>query len=312
MATKRDFLTLADWSHEELAALLDDAARLKAELKAGRPHPLLAGKSLGMIFEKASTRTRVSFETGMFQLGGHALNLSGRDMQLGRGETLEDTAHVLSRYLDGILIRTFGHDKLERLAAAASIPVINGLTDTYHPCQVLTDLFTLRERFGDLTGMGVAFVGDGNNMAHSWLLGAALFGMDFRLATPPGYRPDGAVVARAEEIAQTHGATLSIGDDPAAAVDGVVAVHTDTWVSMGDEASEAERLAAFQPYRVDAALMAHAADDAVFMHCLPAHRGDEVTAELFDGPRSIVFDQAENRLHVQKAILVRLLAQPHE
>ncbi|NCO56761.1 MAG: ornithine carbamoyltransferase [Nitrospirae bacterium CG18_big_fil_WC_8_21_14_2_50_70_55] len=307
---KRDFLTLADWSPEELTALLDDAVRLKAELRAGQPHRRLAGKSLGMIFEKASTRTRVSFETGMFQLGGHALHLSGRDMQLGRGETLEDTAHVLSRYLDGILIRTFGHTLLERLAAAATIPVINGLTDTYHPCQVITDLFTLRERFGNLSGMRVAFIGDGNNMAHSWLLGAALFGMDFRLATPPDYRPNPLVVARAQQLAAEHGATLSIGDDPVAAVDGVVAVHTDTWVSMGDEASEVERLAAFQPYRVDAALMAHAADGAVFMHCLPAHRGDEVTAELFDSPQSIVFDQAENRLHVQKAILVRLLGQP--
>jgi len=307
---KRDFLTLADWSPEELTALLDDAVRLKAELRAGQPHRRLAGKSLGMIFEKASTRTRVSFETGMFQLGGHALHLSGRDMQLGRGETLEDTAHVLSRYLDGILIRTFGHTLLERLAAAATIPVINGLTDTYHPCQVITDLFTLRERFGNLSGMRVAFIGDGNNMAHSWLLGAALFGMDFRLATPPDYRPNPLVVARAQQLAAEHGATLSIGDDPVAAVDGVVAVHTDTWVSRGDEASEVERLAAFQPYRVDAALMAHAADGAVFMHCLPAHRGDEVTAELFDSPQSIVFDQAENRLHVQKAILVRLLGQP--
>ncbi|HBB41571.1 MAG TPA: ornithine carbamoyltransferase, partial [Proteobacteria bacterium] len=242
---KRDFLTLADWSPEELTALLDDAVRLKAELRAGQPHRRLAGKSLGMIFEKASTRTRVSFETGMFQLGGHALHLSGRDMQLGRGETLEDTAHVLSRYLDGILIRTFGHTLLERLAAAATIPVINGLTDTYHPCQVITDLFTLRERFGNLSGMRVAFIGDGNNMAHSWLLGAALFGMDFRLATPPDYRPNPLVVARAQQLAAEHGATLSIGDDPVAAVDGVVAVHTDTWVSMGDEASEVERLAAF-------------------------------------------------------------------
>ena len=310
MTSKRDFLTLADWSPEELTALLDDAARLKQERREGRPHPLLAGKSLGMIFEKASTRTRVSFETGMFQLGGQALHLSGRDMQLGRGETLEDTAQVLSRYLDGILIRTYGHDKLERLARAASIPVINGLTDTYHPCQVLTDLFTLRERFGGLADMPVAFVGDGNNMAHSWLIGAALFGMDFRLATPPDYRPDEAVVTRAETIAREHGATLSIVDDPAVAVAGVVAVHTDTWVSMGDEASEAERLAAFQPYRVDEALMARAAGEAVFMHCLPAHRGDEVSPEVFDGPRSIVFDQAENRLHVQKAILVRLLAPP--
>ncbi|RMF87075.1 MAG: ornithine carbamoyltransferase [Nitrospirae bacterium] len=308
MAGKRDFLSLADWSPEELGGMLELAAELKAELAAGRPQPRLAGRSLGMIFEKASTRTRVSFEVGMFQLGGQALHLSHRDLQLGRGETLEDTARVLSRYLDAILIRTYAQETVERLAASASIPVINGLTDLLHPCQVLTDLFTLRERFGRLAGLPVAFVGDGNNMAHSWLLGAALFGIDFRLATPEAYAPDPGVVARAREIAAATGARIAVGNDPRAAVAGAAAVHTDTWVSMGDEGSEAERRAAFAPYRVDAALMEAAAPEAVFMHCLPAHRGEEVAAEVMDGPRSIVFDQAENRLHVQKAILVRLLA----
>jgi ornithine carbamoyltransferase len=304
---KRDFLTLADWRRDELTALLDAAARLKGEVAAGTPHPLLAGKTLGMIFEKASTRTRVSFEVGMYQLGGHALHLSGRDLQLGRGETLEDTAAVLSRYIDGIVIRTFGHDKLEALARAATVPVINGLTDEFHPCQVLTDLFTLRERFTTLRGLPVAYVGDGNNMCHSWLIGAAVFGVDFRVATPVGYTPNPKVVEHAEALAATSGARITVGDDPVAAVSGALAVHTDTWVSMGNEGSESQRYAAFQGFRVDQALLANADSKAVFMHCLPAHRGDEVTASVLDGPQSIVFEQAENRLHVQKAILVRLL-----
>jgi len=306
---KRDFLTLADWPREALIALLDEAARLRAEQVAGTPHPLLAGKTLGMIFEKASTRTRVSFEVGMYQLGGHALHLSAHDLQLGRGETLEDTAAVLSRYLDAIVIRTFGHDKLETLARAATVPVINGLTDEYHPCQVLTDLFTLRERFENLRGLPVAYVGDGNNMCHSWLIGAALFGLDFRVATPAAYAPDPKIIAHAQALAATSGARITLGNDAVSAVAGAVAVHTDTWVSMGDEGSEAQRYAAFQPFRVDQALMAQADPKAVFMHCLPAHRGDEVTASVLDGPQSIVFEQAENRLHVQKAILVRLLGQ---
>jgi ornithine carbamoyltransferase len=307
---KRDFLTLADWPRDELHALLDMAARLKGQLAAGTPHTHLAGKTLGMIFEKASTRTRVSFEVGMYQLGGHALHLSGRDLQLGRGETLEDTAAVLSRYIDGIVIRTFGHDKLEALARAATVPVINGLTDEFHPCQVLTDLFTLRERFNTLRGLPVAYVGDGNNMCHSWLIGAAAFGVDLRIATPAGYAPNPRVVEHAEALAATSGARITVGDDPVTAVSGAVAVHTDTWVSMGDEGSESQRYAAFQAYRVDQALMAKADPKAVFMHCLPAHRGDEVTASVLDGPQSIVFEQAENRLHVQKAILVRLLGRP--
>jgi len=309
---KRDFLTLADWPREALITLLDDAARLKAEQVAGTPHRLLEGRALGMIFEKASTRTRVSFEVGMYQLGGHALHLSGRDLQLGRGETLEDTAAVLSRYLDAIVIRTFGHDKLEALARAATVPVINGLTDEFHPCQVLTDLFTLRERFGDLRKLPVAYVGDGNNMCHSWLIGAALFGVDFRVATPAGFAPDPKIVDHAQALASTSGARITLGNDAVAAVSGAVAVHTDTWVSMGDEGSEAQRYAAFQEFRVDQALMAKAEPKAVFMHCLPAHRGDEVTASVLDGPQSIVFEQAENRLHVQKAVLVRPLAEPHQ
>jgi ornithine carbamoyltransferase len=304
---KRDFLTLSDWPRDELSALLDMAGRLKGQLATGTPHTHLAGKTLGMIFEKASTRTRVSFEVGMYQLGGHALHLSGRDLQLGRGETLEDTAAVLSRYIDGIVIRTFGHDKLEALARAATVPVINGLTDEFHPCQVLTDLFTLKERFKTLRGLPVAYVGDGNNMCHSWLIGAAAFGVDFRVATPAGYAPNPRIVEHAEALAATSGARITVGDDPVAAVSGALAVHTDTWVSMGDEGSESQRYAAFQAFRVDQALMANADSKAVFMHCLPAHRGDEVTASVLDGPQSIIFEQAENRLHVQKAILVRLL-----
>ncbi|MFW6079885.1 MAG: ornithine carbamoyltransferase, partial [Gemmatimonadota bacterium] len=265
----------------------------------------LAGKTLGMIFQKASTRTRVSFEVGAFQLGGHALFLSARDLQVGRGEPIRDTARVLARYVDGVMIRTFDHGDVQELAHYADVPVINGLTDLLHPCQVLADAFTIQENFGpDLTGRKVAWLGDGNNMANSWLNAAARFGFELRLACPEGYEPDRETFDRARGAA-----TVVLTRDPAEAVDGAEVVTTDVWASMGQEEETEERRRTLRGYRVDEALMARAADTAIFLHCLPAHRGDEVVDEVIEGPRSRVFDEAENRLHVQKALLVRLMGE---
>lgn len=303
----RHFLTLADFSKEELTSLLTFAKDLKQWQKQGKPYRPLVGKTLGMIFAKSSTRTRVSFEVGMFQLGGHALFLGKNDIQLGRGETIPDTARVLSRYVDGIMIRTYAHTDVVELARYASVPVINGLTDAFHPCQVLADLLTLKEHFGQLKGLKLAYVGDGNNMAHSLLLGAAKMGIHVAVATPSGYEPDGDIVRDSEQAARENGSRVTVTHDPHEAVKGADAVYTDVWASMGQEAEASERRRAFQGYQVNGELMAEAKDGAIFLHCLPAHRGEEVTADVIDGPQSVVVNQAENRLHVQKAILASLL-----
>ncbi|ADU50659.1 ornithine carbamoyltransferase [Thermaerobacter marianensis DSM 12885] len=303
----RDFLTLSDFTPDELAGLLDLAAALKQEGPVAPGAEPLYGKTLAMIFEKPSTRTRVSFEVGMQQLGGRVLNLSPRELQLSRGETLADTARVLSRYVDALMVRAYSHATVEELAEAASIPVINGLTDLYHPCQIMADLLTIREYKGRLRGVTVAYVGDSNNVAHTWLLGAALMGLHLRLACPPGYEPRPEVLALAKTLARDTGATVQVLHDPVAAVRGAEVVYTDVWTSMGQEGEEEERRQIFAPYQVNADLVAHAAPDFIFMHCMPAHRGEEVTGDVLDGPHSVVLDQAENRLHVQKAILLALL-----
>lgn len=300
----RHFLTLRDLEPAELRALLARADRLKRGVEGG---PLLAGRTLAMIFRKNSTRTRVSFEVGMAQLGGHGVFLSDAHSQMGRGESTRDTARVLSGYVDGIMIRTYEQAEVEELVRHATVPVINGLTDQVHPCQLLADLQTIVEEFGDrFADTPVAWIGDGNNMAHSWLNAAALLGFELRISCPEGYDPDPAVVeaaARSTRIVLTR--------DPAEAVAGARVVTTDVWASMGQEEETAARAVAFADYRVDAALMARAADDAIFLHCLPAHRGEEVTAEVIDGPRSRVFQEAENRLHAQKALLLFLLDSSH-
>ena len=296
---KRDFLAIPDWSAAELAELLDLAAMMKEGRYRERP---LDGRTLGMIFTKSSTRTRVSFEVGAYQLGGHALFLSARDIQLGRGEPVADTARVLSRYLDAIMIRTFAHSEVEELAANATVPVINGLTDLLHPCQILADLLTIREHIGGWEGKTVAWIGDGNNMANSWMNAAGTLGFELRLACPEGYEPD-------RDIFERNGAltSLTVTEDPEEAVAGAHVVTTDVWASMGQEDEAAVRRAAFSGYLVDEELMARADPEAIFLHCLPAHRGEEVTSGVIDGPQSRVWDEAENRLHAQKALMALLL-----
>ena len=297
---KRDFLSIPEFSLEELVSLLARAARFKNGEEHSR---VLDGKTLAMIFRKSSTRTRVSFEVGMYQLGGHALFLSDRDLQIGRGESLEDTARVLSGLVDGIMIRTYGHDEVVQLASSATVPVINGLSDLLHPCQVLADLQTMQEEFGDdLEGRRVAWIGDGNNMANSWINAACSMGLDLRLACPEAYEPDAAVLESARGVADVR-----LMRDPLEAVAGAHVVATDVWASMGQEGQAAERTSAFAGFVVDDDLMTRASSDAIFLHCLPAHRGEEVTSEVIDGPRSRVFVEAENRLHVQKALLVELM-----
>jgi ornithine carbamoyltransferase len=296
---KRDYLKITDLDPAEIARLYELAAKMKAGKYTDRP---LAGKALGMLFAKSSTRTRVSFEVGAFQLGGHALFLSARDIQLGRGEPIADTARVLSRYVDGLMIRTFAQSDVEELAQCATVPVINGLTDLLHPCQVLSDVFTVREALGGWDGKIVAWIGDGNNMANSWLHAAGLLGFELRIACPEGYEPDHEIFEWAK--ARTK---VEIFEDPDDAVAGAHVVNTDVWASMGQEAEAGRRLLAFKGYVVDADLMKLADRRAIFLHCLPAHRGEEVTADVIDGPQSRVFDQAENRLHVQKALLVELM-----
>ena len=304
MTSKRDFLAVPDFDVAELEALLELADAMKRGAWTGRP---LAGRTLAMVFEKSSTRTRVSFEVGAYQLGGHALFLSARDVQMGRGEPIRDTARVLSRYVDMIMIRTFAHATAEELARFATVPVINGLTDLLHPCQVLADLMTVRESLGPgLRDRRIAWIGDGNNMANSWLNAAASFGFELRLACPERYRPDPAILERARGLTR-----IRVTADPAEAADGADVVTTDVWASMGHEDEAAERARAFAGYRVDAALMSRAAGHAIFLHCLPAHRGEEVTEEVIEGHWSRVFDEAENRLHVQKAIMATLLLHTH-
>jgi ornithine carbamoyltransferase len=304
----RDFIDLADFTADELHDLLGLATELKRKQKRGEAYRPLVGKTLGMIFEKASTRTRVSFEVGMFQLGGHALFLSNHDSQIGRGEPVKDTAGVLSRYVDGIVIRTFSHEGVVELAEHASVPVINALTDLHHPCQVLADVQTIWEHKGRLKGIQVAFVGDGNNMANSWIVAAPKFGIHIRVATPEGYECDPAVVALAQQLARQHGTKLELTNDPVRAVQGADVVYTDVWASMGQEAEQQERIRRFAGFQVNEALTAHAKEDYLFMHCLPAHRGEEVSEAVIDGRHSVIYDQAENRLHTQKAILVATLA----
>ncbi len=299
----RHFLSIADWTRDELLAVLALARDLKARQARGEAHRLLAGKTLAMLFEKSSTRTRVSFEVGMFQLGGHALFLSPRDTQIGRGEPIRDTARVLSRYVDGVMVRTYSQATLAELARWSTVPVINGLTDLLHPCQVMADLLTVLEGRGSLAGLRVAWVGDGNNMAHSWINAAQVLGFPLRLACPEGYRPADEVLGPA----LAAGADIAVVADPREACRGAHAVNTDVWASMGQEGEQQERAEAFRGYCVDGAVMAEADPQALFLHCLPAHRGEEVTEEVLEGPRSAVWDQAENRLHVQKAILVTLM-----
>ncbi len=302
MPPTRHFLAIPDFSRPELLALFDLAARMKSGQYREKP---LAGKTLGMIFAKSSTRTRVSFEVGAYQLGGHALFLSSRDIQLGRGEPIRDTARVLSRYLDGLMIRTFDHADAEELAKYGSIPVINGLTDLLHPCQVLADLLTVRESLGGWDGKVVAWIGDGNNMANSWINAAGSLGFELRLACPEGYRPDAAILERNRAKAK-----ILLTADPREAARGAHVVTTDVWASMGQEEEQEIRAKAFQGYIVDGALMRLADPSAIFLHCLPAHRGEEVSEDVFEGPQSRVWDEAENRLHVQKALMATLMGDP--
>ncbi|HYR46814.1 MAG TPA: ornithine carbamoyltransferase [Thermoanaerobaculia bacterium] len=302
---KRDYINENDWKPGEIAAVLDLAERVKRE--PGTFADALAGRTLAMIFEKSSTRTRVSFEAGMFQMGGLAMFLSARDLQLGRGETVADTARVLSRYADAILARTFAHETVEELARHASVPVINGLSDLLHPCQALADYLTLRERFGTARGLPLCYIGDGNNVAHSLLVTGAKLAARVAVVTPPGYEPREEVVAWARAAAEVSGGSILTTHSLEEGLAGARAVYTDVWASMGQEAEAGERRRKFEPYRVTPAVFALAEKDAVFLHCLPAHRGEEVEAAVIDGPASAVFDQAENRLHAQKALLLTLL-----
>ena len=299
----RSFVRVADWSREQLLDVLDLADELKRLRQQGEEQPLLPGRTLGMIFQKPSTRTRVSFEVGMYQLGGLALHLSAADLQLGRGETIKDTAHVLSRYVDAIMIRTFAQADVEELAEHASIPVINGLTDSAHPCQALADVMTIRERFGRLEGLRIAYLGDGNNVCASLMVACAKLGLEFSAATPPGYRPPEDVV----RIAREAGGTVELTEDPNKAAAGADVLYTDVWTSMGQDEERDRRLRDLRGYGIDAALLAQADGDAIVLHCLPAHYGEEITEDVLYGPHSAVWDQAENRLHAQKALLALVI-----
>jgi len=297
---KKDFLSVYDLTRRDIDRIFGHAAKLKAMLKDGIIYQPLAGKTLGMIFDKSSTRTRLSFEAGMYQLGGLAIYLNSRDTQLGRGETIADTARIVSRYLDAVMIRTFSQESVEEFAQHATIPVINGLTDLMHPCQIVSDLFTIVEKKGTYEGLKVAYVGDGNNVANSWIDAAARLPFRLALACPKGYEPDARILERGRKKAPKG---ISLHRNPVQAVRNADVVYTDVWASMGQEAEQEARAKIFEGYQVNRRLLQHARHDAVVMHCLPAHRGEEITAEVLDGPRSVVWDQAENRLHVQKAIL---------
>ncbi|MBE7010962.1 MAG: ornithine carbamoyltransferase [Ruminococcaceae bacterium] len=303
----KHLLSLHDWSADEMKECLSLAAKLKKQQQEGIPHHILQGKTLGMIFTKSSTRTRVSFEVGMYQLGGQALFLSANDIQLGRGESIYDTAKVLSRFLDGIMIRTFKQEDVEDLAKYGSIPIINGLTDLLHPCQILADLLTIQEHQGELKGKKLAYVGDGNNVAHSLLYGCAKMGMEVAVATPENYTCDEKVVKEAKEDAAANGGKVLITTDAKEAAKNANVIYTDTWISMGQEDQKAEKVKSFAPYQVNDELFGLAHKDAIFLHCLPAYRGMEVTESVIDGPRSAVFDEAENRLHAQKAVMAMLM-----
>jgi ornithine carbamoyltransferase len=303
----KDLISIHDLSREEVDQILDTTHILKMKQKLGEIYHPLKGKSMGMIFQKSSTRTRVSFEVGMWQLGGYALFLSANDLQLNRGETIADTARNLSRYLDGIMIRTYAHQDVVDLAEYSSVPVINGLTDLLHPCQVLADLFSIREKKQNLEGLKLAYIGDGNNMAHSLMFGGAKTGMHVVICSPSGFEPDPEVTRLSRLDASKTGATITIQDDPVAAVNTADIIYTDVWTSMGQEEEYQKRLESFQRYQLNSALLEKAKEDVLVMHCLPAHRGEEITDDVIDGPRSIVFDQAENRLHVQKAIMALVM-----
>ncbi len=303
----KDLLSITDFSKNEILSLFDFSLKLKKETKQGKTHTFLKGKTLAMIFEKSSTRTRVSFETGVFQLGGHALFLSKDDIQIGRGETIADTARVLSRYVDGIMLRTFSHDKAVQLARNATIPVINGLSDTYHPCQALADFLTILEFNGTLKKVKLAYVGDGNNVAHSLMLGAALLGIDFAIACPKAYSPDKKIIEYAFQLSSISGSKMVITTDVNMAVENANFLYTDVWTSMGREKEAARRRKAFAKYRITGNLVNKCAENCKIMHCLPAHRGEEIDEDVMESERSIIFDQAENRLHVQKAIMCALM-----
>lgn len=301
----RHFLTLKDYTKEEILEILELGLEIKKEIKSKVFTPRLANQTLAMIFEKSSTRTRVSFEVGMYQLGGHALFLSNRDIHLGRGEPVKDTARVISSMCDMVMIRTYEQSMLEEFARHSKVPVINGLSDSYHPVQLLADYMTMME-YGKDTNPIVAYVGDGNNMTHSWLMLASKLGFELRVATPKGYECDPSIIADAMKFAEQSGAKITITNDPQVAVAGASVVTTDTWISMGQEEEKAQRLRAFQGYIVDEALMALAAQDAIFLHCLPAYRGIEVSEAVLDGEQSVIFEEAENRLHAQKGLMVWL------
>jgi len=298
----KDFLSINNFSPEEINYLLKLARKLKGLQKKGEPHQILKGKSLAMIFHKHSTRTRVSFEVGMYQLGGQALFL-GQDLQLGRGESIGDTARVLSRYVHGIMIRTYSHQQVEQLAREADVPVINGLTDLLHPCQVLADLLTIKEKKGDLAGVKVGYIGDGNNMAHSLINGCSKMGMEISIATPKGYEPEAFIV----DGARNNSGKVVITHDVQEAAREADVLYTDVWASMGQEEEQREREKAFKGYQINREILALANKDAIVMHCLPAHRGEEITTEVLDGPQSVIFDQAENRLHAQKAVMASVM-----
>ncbi len=303
----KSLASLKDLTREEIEEILKTSELLKLQMLRGQDHPLLKGKTLAMIFEKPSTRTRVSFEVGMWQLGGYALYLSAGDLQLGRGETIGDTAQTLSRYVDGMMARVFSHQTILDLIEYSRVPVINGLSDFSHPCQALADLFTIYEKKGRLSGLRLAYVGDGNNVAHSLLYGCSKMAMNITVASPKGYQPHPEVVAYAKDEAKRNGSEVKLTEDPFEAVKGADILYTDVWASMGKEKEREERVKVFQPYQVNPRLIKQAKEDCLFMHCLPAHRGEEVTDEVADSPNSVIFDQAENRLHTQKALLALIL-----
>ncbi|MBI5039187.1 MAG: ornithine carbamoyltransferase [Nitrospirae bacterium] len=304
---KRDFLSIGDLTTKEIESLLIRAMELKSMQKSGVEFHPLKGKNLGLLFEKQSTRTRLSFEVAIAQLGGHSIYLSPNQIQMGRGEDIRDTAQVFARYLDAIVIRTYDHPMIEEWARYSTIPVINGLTDLHHPCQILSDLLTILEKKGRVCGIRMAYIGDGNNVAHSLIEGAALMGMKIRIATPGGYEPDKAIVERAGILAKETGASIEILQEPSEAVKDADVVYTDVWTSMGQEKEEEDRRGIFRRYQINRELMNRAEEDAIIMHCLPAHRGEEITEEMMESPRSVIFDQAENRLHMQKALLEMLM-----
>ncbi|MBI4378538.1 MAG: ornithine carbamoyltransferase [Nitrospinae bacterium] len=305
---KKDLLTISDLSNDDIEEIFRRARFLKERFHGGENYYSLKGKILGMIFKKPSTRTRISFESGMYQLGGHALFLSSKDLQMDRGESIADTAKIFSLYLNGIVIRTYSQGEVEDLAVNASIPVINGLTDLHHPCQILCDMFTIMERLGRLRGVKVAYVGDGNNIANSWLDGASKMGMNLSISSPDGYKPDSEIVKRAIQRAQKNGGKIELTKDPFEGVKDADIIYTDVWTSMGQDEEYEKRLKDFKGFQVNADLMSLAKKDVLIMHCLPAHRGEEISSDVINGERSIIFEEAENRLHVQKAILEMLMS----